>query len=230
MNAEYYVYTYMREDGTPYYVGKGKNNRAYAKGKGEVRPPKDKHRIVIIKQNLSEQEAFDLEITLINEYGRKDLDTGILRNKTNGGDGASGIIRTVEQSLAQSLRQLNKKISKHSVETNLAKSKRQLGKTQSATLVEKRVASLRGKSLTTEHKSKISVSKLGSARTEESRKKQSVTITGRKRPEHSTTLLGKARPRVQCPHCTKFGGINNMSRWHFDSCKASPQKQIIGDK
>lgn len=24
---------------------------------------------------------------------------------------------------------------------------------------------------------------------------------------------------VQCPHCNKIGGVNNMNRYHFDKCK-----------
>lgn len=86
----YYVYTYLREDGSPYYVGKGSRDRAYKKwGKG-IKPPKEKSRIVIVEDNLDEQTAFNLEIELIAKYGRKDLGTGILHNKTNGGDGSSG--------------------------------------------------------------------------------------------------------------------------------------------
>ena len=81
---KYYVYEYLREDGTPYYIGKGSGFRAYAK-----RPykPNDKSRINIIKDCLSEDEAFNLEIELISKYGRKDLGTGILKNKTVGGEG-----------------------------------------------------------------------------------------------------------------------------------------------
>lgn len=81
---KYYVYEYLRQDGTPYYIGKGSGFRAYCK-----RPyrPDDKSRINIIKENLSEQEAFDLEISLIEKHGRQDLGTGILKNKTVGGEG-----------------------------------------------------------------------------------------------------------------------------------------------
>lgn len=84
----FYVYFYLREDGTPYYVGKGKDKRAWLKH--NVNLPKDETRISFIAINLMESEAHLLEIKLISEYGRKDLRTGILRNLTNGGEGASG--------------------------------------------------------------------------------------------------------------------------------------------
>jgi hypothetical protein len=87
----FYVYKYIREDGTPYYIGKGSGDRAYKKwSKKDVKPPKDHTKIVIVQNNLTESQAFDLEIKLIAEYGRKDMGTGILRNKTNGGEGSSG--------------------------------------------------------------------------------------------------------------------------------------------
>ena len=87
---KYYTYAYLREDRTPYYIGKGKGRRVYKKGRGEVNPPKDKSRIIFLKQNLTEEEAFKHEIYMIAVFGRKDLGTGILRNKTDGGEGSSG--------------------------------------------------------------------------------------------------------------------------------------------
>jgi hypothetical protein len=89
----FYTYAYLREDGTPYYIGKGKDDRCFIKGKKEsVSPPKDKCRIIFLKQNLTEEEAFKHEIYMIAVFGRKDLGTGILRNLTDGGDGVSGYI------------------------------------------------------------------------------------------------------------------------------------------
>jgi hypothetical protein len=92
----YYTYAYLREDGTPYYIGKGKGNRAYKKGNRVFSPP-PKNRIILLKQNLTEEEAFKHEIYMIAVFGRKDLGTGILRNRTNGGDGTSGYIMKEKQ-------------------------------------------------------------------------------------------------------------------------------------
>jgi hypothetical protein len=92
----YYTYAYLREDKTPYYIGKGQGNRAYKRRKTDIKPPKDKSKIIFLKQNLTEEEAFKHEIYMIAVFGRKDLGTGILHNKTDGGDGASGLIHSGE--------------------------------------------------------------------------------------------------------------------------------------
>lgn len=98
----YYTYAYLREDKTPYYIGKGKGDRAYKKSKNDVKPPKDKTRIILLKQNLSENEAFNHEKYMIDIFGRKDLGTGTLHNRTYGGDGSSGVLQTEETKLKRS--------------------------------------------------------------------------------------------------------------------------------
>jgi hypothetical protein len=85
----YYTYAYLREDGTPYYIGKGKDNRAWS-SHGKWTPVPPNNRILILKKNLLEIEAFKHEKYMISIFGRKDLKTGILINMTNGGDGCSG--------------------------------------------------------------------------------------------------------------------------------------------
>jgi len=92
----YYTYAYLREDRTPYYIGKGSSDRVYKRSKKCIKPPKDKTRIIFLKQNLTEENAFNHEKYMIAVFGRKDLGTGILHNRTDGGDGASGRIITQE--------------------------------------------------------------------------------------------------------------------------------------
>ena len=81
---KYYTYAYLRENKTPWYIGKGKGRRAYQKHDFFSPPPRE--RILILKQNLSEEEAYKHEIYMISVFGRKDLGTGILHNRTDGGD------------------------------------------------------------------------------------------------------------------------------------------------
>jgi hypothetical protein len=84
----FYTYLWLREDGTPYYVGKGTRSRAFTSRGHRVHVP-PKERIVIYPAD-SEIDAFETETALIWYYGRKDLGKGTLRNLTDGGQGMSG--------------------------------------------------------------------------------------------------------------------------------------------
>lgn len=88
-SPQFYCYLWFRDKdsafpaGTPYYVGKGSGPRAYVIHKG-LRPPIDKSHIVVMLRS-SEEEAFETEKELINNWGRADTKTGCLRNHTDGG-------------------------------------------------------------------------------------------------------------------------------------------------
>ena len=92
---KFYTYLWLREDGTPYYVGKGSGLRAFTSTAHGVRRPRQLSRI-IVQDQPNEQDAFAVEIFLISYYGRLDLSEGILRNRTDGGDGTSGYVYTDE--------------------------------------------------------------------------------------------------------------------------------------
>jgi len=107
MANKYYTYIHKDLNGVAFYVGKGSGDRAhrergsrsklwndYEKGKG--------FEVVIVKDNLTNKEALELEKSLIEFYGRKDLNKGNLVNITNGGVGPNGWKPTKEQRLNNS--------------------------------------------------------------------------------------------------------------------------------
>ena len=92
----FYVYEYVRKDGTPYYIGKGTRYRHYAKHvrtNGSNITPSDRSRIRKVADNLTEEEALELEEFLIEELGRKE-DGGILVNLKHGGKSGTGFVPT----------------------------------------------------------------------------------------------------------------------------------------
>jgi len=160
---EYYTYAYLRKDGTPYYIGKGNGRRAYQKQKWH-NPPKNGSRIIFLKQNLTEKNAFKHEIYMISVFGRKDLGTGILRNRTNGGEGVSGLVHTDESKEKMSKASKGNshfKGKKHTEESKRKNSEAHKGKILSEEHRRKVGEAFKGKILSEEHKRKISEGKKG---------------------------------------------------------------------
>ena len=215
---EYYTYAYLREDRTPYYIGKGKGNRIYKRCKTDIKPPKDKSRTIFLKQNLTEEDALKHEKYMIAVFGRKDLGTGILHNRTNGGEGVSGAIISEEHkrkiSQAQSGRTHSEKSKRKMSEANKGKSKppcseehrrklseankgnkHMLGKTLSEETRRKISESNKGKTFSEETKRKMSEAKKGKTKpplSEEHRKKMSETLKGRIHSEETKRKIGEA--------------------------------------
>ena len=195
---EYYTYAYLREDGTPYYIGKGNGRRAYQKQKWH-NPPKNKSRIIFLKQNLTEEEAFKHEIYMIAVFGRKDLGTGILRNRTNGGEGVSGLVHTDESKKKMSKASKGNshfKGKKHTEESKRKLSEAHKGKILSEEHRRKVGEAFKGKILSEEHKGRISEGKKGKKHTEESKKRNSEAHKGRKWWNDG---CGNCKMMIECP-------------------------------
>jgi len=94
---EYYVYCHRNPlTNEIFYIGKGKNQRAYnsqSRGKHWKNYVK-KNGIPIVEilyKNLNEEQSLIIEKEMIDKLGRKDLGLGKLINETDGGDGISGL-------------------------------------------------------------------------------------------------------------------------------------------
>lgn len=121
----YYVYALIDpRNGQPFYIGKGKMidglNRKYRRIKEHLdcvdKQNPFKTRIVeklkragtpagyeIICEHLNEVESFDKEKELIERYGKRINNTGILVNMTDGGEGSSGHLWTEDQKANRSV-------------------------------------------------------------------------------------------------------------------------------
>jgi hypothetical protein len=217
---KFYVYQYLREKdspngkaGTPYYVGKGCGNRIYSKHNVSV--PKDNSRIIIIADSLEEDVAFQMEIDTIKQYGRIDTGTGILRNRTNGGEGTSGrVLSPTEYARLCNLLvdywngKTPEERSAHAA--NARKIQLELYETQSDDEKDERLF------------------------------KASQSLTGKNNPMYGKNHTAAAKAKIgaasggrnngtqdliKCPWCNVEGGVSPMNRWHFDNCKHNPNRE-----
>ena len=151
MSTIYYVYEHTRNDtNVVFYVGKGKNKRAYSKHHRNqywtnIVNKAGGFTVKFIAKDLDEELALLVEIERIDQLKRLGY---VLCNITEGGEGSSGYKHTKEAL---------KKI-------GAASKAFMTGRTLSPESIEKIAAAKRNKTLSDEHKQKITISLLGNKR------------------------------------------------------------------
>ncbi len=122
---DFYVYAhYTLDTNELFYIGKGRNNRAFQRGKGSKGRNNYWHKIVnkhgyrveMLISNLKESDAFIQEILAIKEFSPR-------CNFNKGGEGISGYKHTIETKRKMSEMKLGVKQTKETINKRIKKGK-----------------------------------------------------------------------------------------------------------
>ena len=197
----FYTYFHTRNDtGAVFYVGKGYGGRAHAGGSRRSNlhwhniVKKHGHTVHIAAQWPTEVEAFDHEKLLILCF--RDMDVPLV-NRTNGGEGPSGMVHSKETRERMSAMHIGRSNGALSDTTKAKLRAANLGKTQSDETRAKMSASHTGCALSKEHIAKVSAALMGHAVSVEARAKMSAWQIGRVfSAEHKAKLSASNTGRV----------------------------------
>lgn len=162
----------------------------------------------------SEEHAYWLESKIVNEEFVAREDTYNIKTGGKGG-GTKGIkLKPLSESAKQNLREKNlgKKLTKET-RIKISESNKGIARPKDAEYRRKISDGLKGN--TNRRGKKTSDSAKEKIR--EARAKQ--VITDETKKKISEALKGKKHEKVTCDHCGKVGGVTGMKRWHFDNCK-----------
>ena len=186
----YYTYAYLREDGTPYYVGRGKHHKGYKYkrviDKSHTCPIPPVERRLILKDNMSLNDAQKHEEYLIYIYGTKWDGTGILRNLVKDSRGGSIKGRKLSEetkrkmSLAMKKRWADGGFDNEEYKQKVSKLRK--GRKNGSMSEEQKIKiskSLKGKTHSEETKQKIRESLKGKTHSEETKQKISNSLKAR---------------------------------------------------
>lgn len=214
-DRRYYIYCYKKPNGEIFYIGKGTGHR-YKRHLSEAKNTDKKDYktntirkimkngeepiIEIMKDNLTEDEAYELEEKLIKHYGRVNNGTGILTNLTDGGLGGRGLVWTQEMRDFHSKRMSGENNHMFGMKGELNPF---YGKTHSEETIELFRKNATGREFSEETRKKISIATtgennpmFGKKHSEESKKLMREISSGEKHPGYGIPRSEETKRRI----------------------------------
>lgn len=195
-----YVYRHIRLDkNEPFYIGIGSDDN-FKRARAKYGRPKYWQNIAskgydveILLNGLTWEQACEKEKEFIGLYGRKDLQTGILVNATNGGDGSPG---TIVSDVTRKRQSESRKGIKFSVEHKMKiaeANRRRKGEKRSIEAIEKIRLRNTGRKHSLDTRIKMSKSRTGYKVTEDTKQKLSKSHKGKNISDQHKRNIGKAQ-------------------------------------
>jgi group I intron endonuclease len=203
INQKFYIGMHSTDNLDDQYLGSGKYLRNSIKKYG-----RDKFKIEFLEFFESRKSLIEREEFIVNSDFIKDpLCMNLRTGGTGGPDKNFGSKRSEETKF-----KMSKWIRTPEMRENMRNA--QLGKKASKiTKLKQRLKKL-GTTHTAETKLKMSSKKIGVCKSDETKLKM-------RKPKSDTHKENMRKPKalVKCPFCGKIGGINGMTRYHFNNCK-----------
>ena len=250
-DRRFYVYEHIRKDNnTCFYVGKGTGDRAYNLDRGNFHNGVCKEygcRVKIIKDGLTEKEAFALERERIEDYvitfgygapidGYRDYSNNYLTNFTWGGEGTSGYKFSEEQKQKISEKVSGEKNGMYGKNPwNKGKEMSEEFKIKNSESHKGQIPWNKGEEMSEEQKQKISEKLKGGKLSEDTKLKISEKLKGENNPfygkHHSKETIEKLSKKVTCITTgEEFDSIKdaaihyNISQGNISSCCIGTRK------
>lgn len=229
----FYVYIHSRlSSGEPFYVGKGRGNRAHSHAsrnphwKNIVRKEDGCH-VNLIAHDLDEEFALLLEVETIDKLRRIGAN---LANITSGGEGVSGLVHTKESRLKMSSSLKGRKLSKEHVAKCI---KAKMGHIVSDETRKKLSSIHSGRKMTEEQRLKLSLSKRGSRLSDSHKKAISKASLGVPCPSRShPSAVSKSVVCVTSgetfPSAADAARHFGCSRPNISKCCSGARKKVLG--
>jgi hypothetical protein len=213
MDNIYYIYIHRKLDTNEiFYVGKGKNNRAYSKKNRNnywENIAKNGYLIEILYTNLLESDAYLKEIELIKSLKP-------VANLTKGGEGGNTFELLPNIDKEKFIEESKQRAQKEDCGVQVA-AKLRKGKTKDTDSGLKRMAEYHSKNY-----SGTGNPMYGKSHWYNKTEDENQII--KDKVSNSLKVSYKNKPRkyeiITCPHCGKSGGKPGLTRYHFNNCKS----------